>query len=110
MDTFIHCNKTSQFLVEFFVSNREMPTNSEQDEIRKNRSCEDINTDRYLEELQSAKKKKENRKKAAEKRAKERAIEKNIDISSHQGEAEEGQEERMLENIFYDLWFLKGIY
>ena len=74
-----------------------MPTNSEQDEIQKNRSCEDINTDRYLEELQSAKKKKENRNKAAEKRAKERAIEKNIDISSHQGEAEEGQEERMLE-------------
>ena len=74
-----------------------MPTNSEQDEIWKNRSCKDINTDRYLEELQSAKKKKENRNKAAEKRAKERAIEKNIDISSHQGEAEEGQEERMLE-------------
>ena len=71
--------------------------NSEQDEIRKNRSCEDINTDRYLEELQSAKKKKENRNKAAEKRAKERAIEKNIYISSHQGEAEEGQEKRMLE-------------
>ena len=86
MDTFIHRNKTSQFLVELFVSNREMPTNSEQDEIWKNRSCEDINTDRYLEELQSAKKKKENRNKAAEKQAKERAIEKNIDISSHQGE------------------------
>ena len=74
-----------------------MPTNSEQHEIQKNRSCKDINTERYLEELQSAKKKKENRNKAAEKRAKERAIEKNIDISSHQGEAEEGQEECMLE-------------
>ena len=39
--------------------------------------------------------KKEKRNKAAEKRAKERAIQKNVDIS-HQGEAEEGQEERML--------------
>ena len=72
-----------------------MPMTSEQDEIWKNGSYEHINTDSYLKELQSAKNKKEKRNKAAEKRAKERAIQNNVDIS-HQGEAEEGQEERML--------------
>ena len=74
-----------------------MPMTSEQNEIWKNGSCEHINTDSYLKELQSEKNKKEKRNKAAEKWAKKRAIQKNVDISSHQGEAEEGQEERMLE-------------
>ena len=59
-----------------------------------NGSCDHINTDSYLKELQSAMNKKEKRNKAAEKRAKERAIQKNVDIS--QGEVEEGQEEGML--------------
>ena len=71
-----------------------MPMTSEQDEIWKNGSCDHINTDSYLKELQSAMNKKEKRNKAAEKWAKERAIPKNVDIS--QGEVEEGQEERML--------------
>ena len=71
-----------------------MPTTSEQDEILKNGSCEHINRDSYLKELQSAKNKKEKRNKAAEKWAKERAIQNNVDICD-QGEAEEGQEECM---------------
>ena len=73
-----------------------MPTTSEQDEIWKNGSCEHINTDSYLKELQSAKNKKEKRNKTAEKTGQKRELfKKNVDIS-HQGEAEEGQEERML--------------
>ena len=71
-----------------------MPMTSEQDEIWKNGSYEHINRDSYLKELQSAKNKKEKRNKRAEKWAKEIAIQNNVDIS-HQGEAEEGQEEHM---------------
>ena len=66
----------------------------EQDEIWKNGSCEQINRDRYLKELDSTKKKKEKRNKVAEKWAKERAIQNNVDICN-EGEAEEGQEECM---------------
>ena len=51
-----------------------MPTTSEQDEIWKNGSCDHINTDSYLKELQSAMNKKEKRNKAAEKWAKERSF------------------------------------
>ena len=80
-----------------------MPTTLEQDEIWKNGSRQDINRDRYLNELESAKKKKEKRNKAAEKQAKERAIQNNVDICN-ESEAE-GQEECMFKNLFYNLWF-----
>ena len=70
-----------------------MPTTLEKDEIWKNGSSEKINRDRYLNELESAKKK-EKRNKVAEKWAKERAIQNNVDICN-EGEAEEGKEERM---------------
>ena len=88
---YIHFNKIPVFLS--FLYNREMPTTLEKDEIWKNGSSEKINRDRYLNELESAKKK-EKRNKVAEKWAKERAIQNNVDICN-EGEAEEGKEERM---------------
>ena len=89
---YIHLNKIPVFLS--FLYNREMPTTLEKDEIWKNGSSEKINRDRYLNELESAKKKKEKRNKVAEKWAKERAIQNNVDICN-EGEAEKGKEERM---------------
>ena len=89
---YIHLNKIPVFLS--FLYNREIPTTLEKDEIWKNGSSEKINRDRYLNELESAKKKKEKRNKVAEKWAKERAIQNNVDICN-EGEAEEGKEERM---------------
>ena len=71
-----------------------MPTTLEKDEIWKNGSSEKINRDRYLNKLESAKKKKEKRNKVAEKHSKERAIQNNVDICN-EGEAEEEKEECM---------------
>ena len=82
---------------------------SEQDEIWKNGSCEHINADSYLKELQSAKNKKEKRNKAAEKRAKERAIQ-NMLIFLIRVRQRRDKKSVCYKNIFYDLWFLKVIY
>ena len=91
---YIHLNKLPVFLS--FLYNREMPTTLEKDEIWKNGSSEKINRDRYLNKLESARKKKEKRNKVAEKWAKERAIQNNVDICN-EGEAEEGKEECMFQ-------------
>ena len=54
---YIHLDKIPVFLS--FLYNRQMPTTLEKDEIWKNGLSEKINRDRYLNELESAKKKKE---------------------------------------------------
>ena len=102
---YIHLNKIPVFLS--FLYNREMPTTLEKDEIWKNGSSEKINRDRYLNELESAKKKKEKRNKAAEKRAKREQF-KTMWIFVMRVRQRRERKNVCFKNLFYDLWFFKS--